>query len=253
MDCGIYSFSPWKPCANRLRKLNEPAEAVVVARGCRTAVGAVSLALQLQVVVEVVGLLFVRELVERVDRLAVVPLAVADVLRRAHDRDVELAVAGADLVPVDEVDVGELAAVKDAVLDRHRLAAAEEDAAEMAVGVHAREVAGLVDVAAELRVDRAGVAVLVLFLEVGNELAHDVEQVVLEVLEVERVDVVRAFLNHDGAGRVVRGDADGAVLDARGGDDFADFLRDVVEGGDPAPRLKLEFLLVDDEFHGVFS
>ena len=69
------------------------------------------LALQLQVVVEVVGLLFVRELVERVDRLAVVPLAVADVVRGTHDRDVELAVAGADLVPVDEVDMGELAAV----------------------------------------------------------------------------------------------------------------------------------------------
>ena len=202
---------------------------------------------------DVVGLLFGRELVQRVDDLAVVPLAVfLQVFRRAHDGDVQLAAARADMVPVNEIDVGEFTAVEDAVFDGHRFAAAEEDGAEMAVRVHAGEVAGLVDIAAELEMDRAGMAVLMLFREIRNHLAHDVEQIMLEVFDVEGVDVVRALLDHDGAGGVVGGDADGAVLDTAGLHDFDDFLRDVMEGGDPAAGLQFELFLKNFEFHCLF-
>ena len=92
---------------------------------------------------------------------------------------------GADVVPVDEVDVGELAAIQNAVLDGHGLAAAEEDRAQMTVGVHAGEVARLVHIAPELRVDRTGMAVLMLLGEVGDHLAHDVEQIMLQVFQIE--------------------------------------------------------------------
>ena len=151
----------------------------------------------------VVGFFFFGELVEGIDGLAVVEFAVIHVLGRAHDGDVQLTVTGADMIPVDEIDVCELAAIQNAVLDSHGLAAAEEDRAQMAVGVHAGVIARLIDVAAELRVDGAGVAVLMLLGKVGDHLAHDVEQVMLQVFQIERVDVVRALLNHDGASGVV--------------------------------------------------
>lgn len=199
----------------------------------------------------VVGLFLVGELVERVDRLAVVEFAVVHVFGCAHDGDIQLTMTGADVVPVDEVDVGELAAIEDAVLDGHGLAAAEEHGAQVAVGVHAGVVARLIDIAAKLRVDRTGMAVLVLLGEVGNHLAHDVEQVVLQVFQIERVDVVGALLDHDGAGGVVRRDADRAVLDAGLLDDLNDLTGDIVEGGDPPTGLQLELFLINLEFHCV--
>ena len=66
---------------------------------------------------DVVGLFFVGVLAEGVDGLTAVEFAVVHILGRAHNGDVQLAVTGADVVPVDEVDVGELAAIEDAVLD----------------------------------------------------------------------------------------------------------------------------------------
>ena len=200
---------------------------------------------------DVVGFFFVGVFAEGVDGLAAVELAVVHVFRRAHDGDVQLAVTGADVVPVDEVDVGELAAVEDAVLDGHGLAAAEEDGAQVAVGIHAGVVARLIDVAAKLRMDGAGVTVLMLLGKVGDHLAHDVEQVMLQVFQIERVDVVGALLDHDGAGGVVRRDADRAVLDAGFLDDLNDLTRDIVEGGDPPTGLQLEFFLINLEFHCV--
>ena len=68
----------------------------------------------------VVGFFFFGELVEGIDGLAVVELAVTNVFGGAHDGDVQLAVTGADVIPVDEVDVCELAAVQNAVLDASR-------------------------------------------------------------------------------------------------------------------------------------
>ena len=200
---------------------------------------------------DVVGLFFVGVFAEGVDGLAVMEFAVIDVFRRTHNGDVELAMTGADMIPVDEVDVGELAAVQNAVLDGHGLAAAEEDGAQMAVSVHAGVVARLIDVAAELRMDGAGVTVLMLLSKVGDHLAHDVEQIVLQVFQIERVDVVRALLDHDGAGGVVGRDADGAVLDAGFLDDLNDLAGDIVEGGDPAAGLQLEFFLINLKFHCV--
>ena len=178
-------------------------------------------------------------------------LAVVHILRRAHDGDVQLTVTGADVVPVDEVDVRELAAIENAVLDGHGLTAAEEDGAQVAVGVHAGVVARLIDVAAKLRMDGAGMAVLMLLGEVRDHLAHDVEQVVLQVFQIERVDIVGAFLDHDGAGGVVRRDADRAVLDAGLLDDLNDLAGNIVEGGDPAAGLQLEFFLINLDFHCV--
>ena len=200
---------------------------------------------------DVVGFFFVGVFAEGVDGLTAVELAVAYVLSRAHDGDVQLTMTGADVVPVDEVDVRELAAIQNAVLDGHGLAAAEEDGAQMAVGVHAGVVARLIDIAAKLRMDGAGMAVLMLLGEVGDHLAHDVEQVMLQVFQIERVDVVGALLDHDGAGGVVGRDADRAVLDAGFLDDLNDLTGDIVEGGDPAAGLQLEFFLINLEFHCV--
>ena len=200
---------------------------------------------------DVVGFFFVGVLAEGVDGLAAVELAVANVFRRAHDGDVQLTMTGADVVPVDEVDVGELAAIQNAVLDGHGLTAAEEDGAQVAVGVHAGVVARLIDVAAKLRMDGAGVTVLMLLGEVGDHLAHDVEQIMLQVFQIERVDVVGALLDHDGAGGVVRRDADRAVLDAGLLDDLDDLAGNIVEGGDPPTGLQLELFLINLEFHCV--
>lgn len=199
----------------------------------------------------VVGFFFFGELVEGIDGLAVVEFAIIHVLSRTHDGDVQLAMTGADVVPVDEVDVREFAAVQNAVLDGHGLAAAEEDGAQMAVGVHAGVIARLIDVAAELRVDGAGVAVLMLLGKIGDHLAHDVEQVMLQVFQIERIDIVGALLDHDGAGGVVRRDADSAVLDAGLLDDLDDLTGHVMEGGDPAAGLQFEFFLINLEFHCV--
>ena len=200
---------------------------------------------------DVVGFFFVGVFAEGVDRLAVMEFAVVHILGCAHDGDIQLAMTGADMIPVDEIDVCELAAIQNAVLDSHGLAAAEEDRAQMAVGVHAGVIARLIDVAAELRVDGAGVAVLMLLGKVGDHLAHDVEQVMLQVFQIERVDVVGALLDHDGAGGVVGRDADRAVLDAGFLDDLNDLTGDIVEGGDPAAGLQLEFFLINLEFHCV--
>ena len=200
---------------------------------------------------DVVGFFFVGVLAEGVDGLAAVELAVIDILRRTHNGDVQLTMTGADMVPVDEVDVRELAAVENTVLDGHGLAAAEEDGAQVAVGVHAGVVARLIDVTAELRMDGAGVTVLMLLGEVGDHLAHDVEQVVLQVFQIERVDVVGALLDHDGAGGVMGRDADRAVFDAGFLDDLNDLTGDIVEGGDPPTGLQLEFFLINLEFHCV--
>ena len=87
--------------------------------------------------------------------------------------------------------------------------------------------------------------------EVGDHLAHDVEQIVLQVFQIERVDVVGALLDHDGAGGVVRRDADRAVLDAGLLDDLDDLAGNIVEGGDPPTGLQLEFFLINLEFHCV--
>ena len=200
---------------------------------------------------DVVGFFFVGVFAEGVDGLAAVELAVIDILRRTHNGDVQLAMTGADMIPVDEVDVRELAAVENAVLDGHGLTAAEEDGAQVAVGVHAGVVARLIDIAAKLRMDGTGMAVLMLLGEVGDHLAHDVEQIMLQVFQIERVDIVGAFLNHDGAGGVVRRDADRAVLDAGFLDDLNDLTGDIVEGGDPAAGLQLELFLINLEFHCV--
>ena len=199
----------------------------------------------------VVGFFFFGELVEGIDGLAVVEFAVIHVLGRAHDGDVQLTVTGADMIPVDEIDVCELAAIQNAVLDSHGLAAAEEDRAQMAVGVHASS--WLYDYQTiRLRyLGRTGVTVLMLLGKVGDHLAHDVEQVMLQVFQIERVDVVRALLDHDGASGVVGRDADCAVLDAGLLDDLNDFTGDIVESGDPAAGLQFELFLINLKFHCV--
>jgi hypothetical protein len=92
--------------------------------------------------------------------------------------------------------------------------------------------------------------VLMLLCKVGDHLAHDIKQVVLQVLQVEGVDIVRAFLNHNRAGGVVRNDGNGSVLNAGSLNDLDNLLGNVVEGGDPASALQFDFFLKNFEFHG---
>jgi hypothetical protein len=157
------------------------------------------------------------------------------------------------MVPVDEVNVSKLTAVKNAILNGHGLASAEEAGTKVTVGVHRGVVTGLVYVSAELRVDRTGMTVLMLLCEVGDHLSHYVKKVVLKVLKVEGVDVVRALLNHYRASGVVRSDTYGTVLNAGLLNDVKDVAGYVVEGGDPTSGLKLNFLLKNLKFHFKFS
>ena len=52
-----------------------------------------------------------------VHNLSVVPQAAFHVFRGAHHGDVQLAATGAHMIPVDEIDMGKLAAIQYAVLD----------------------------------------------------------------------------------------------------------------------------------------
>ena len=208
------------------------------------------LSLLLQIEARIVSLLFVGELTESIDGLAAVPLSVADILGGTHNGNVQLSVTCTNVVPVDEVDVSELTAVQNAILDGHGLAAAEEYGTEVTVGVHGGIVTGLVYVAAELSVDRTGMTVVAFVGVIGNQLTHDVQQIVLQKLQVEGVNVVGALLDHNGASGVVRSDTNSTILDAGCLYDLNNFLGYVVEGGDPASGLELEFFLKYFEFHG---
>ena len=65
----------------------------------------------------------------------------------------------------------------------------------------------------------------------------------LKELEVKAVDIVRALLNHYGAGRVVRYDSNCTVLNTGSVNDCLNLLRNVVKGGDPTSGLELKLLL----------
>ena len=144
----------------------------------------------------------------------------------------------------------ELSAIQNAAHDGHCLTSSEEDRAQVSVGIHTGEVPRFVDVSAELRMNRSGMAVLMLLPKIRNQFAHDVQKIVLEILQIKRIDVVRTFLHHDRAGCVVGGDADGSVPDAGCLDNFNHFFRHVVKSGNPAPRLQFQFFLVNLEIHG---
>ena len=70
-----------------------------------------------------------------------------------------------------------------------------------------------------------------------------------EVYFIIYVDVMRALLNHNGAGGVVRSDGHGTVLNAGSGNDLDDLLGNVVEGGNPSPGLELQLFLKNLEIH----
>ena len=170
-------------------------------------------ALQLEIVVNVVCLFLGEELVVSINGFTIVPLSVLDVLSCTHNGNVELSVTSSYMIPVNEVDMSELAAVQLAVLNGQSFASAEQNGTEVTVSIHTGVVTGLVYVAAELSVNRTGMTVLMLNLEIGNQLAHNVKQVMLQVLEIERIDIVRALLNHNGTGGVVSSNTAGTVLD----------------------------------------
>ena len=187
---------------------------------------------------DIVSLFLFGELVTGVDNLTAVPLSIVNVLGSTHNSDVYLTATSDNVVPVDEVDVSKETEVELTVLDGESLASAEEYGAEVTVGVHAGVVTGLVYVSTVLSVNRSGMTVLVLLSKVRDHLSHDVEKVVLEELEIKGIDIVRALLNHYGAGGVVRYDSNGSVLDAGISNHLKDLFSDVVEGGsrtDPQP------------------
>ena len=196
-----------------------------------------------------VGLLLSGELTQSVDDFTIVVLTVTDVLGGTEQGQVDLTGTSADMIPVDEVDMSKLAQIQLAILDGQGLTAAEENGAQVAVGVHGGEVAGLINIAAELSMNGAGVTVVAFVDKVGDHLTHDVQQVVLQELQVEGVEVVRALLDHDGTGGVVRDHGNSTVLDAGLFHDLMNVDRDVVEGGDPTAGLQLDFFLDHFEFH----
>ena len=89
--------------------------------------------------------------------------------------------------------------------------------------------------------------------KVGNHFAHDVQQIMLQILQVKAVNIVGTFLNHDRAGGVMRRHAGCAVFHAGLPDDFAHFLCYIMKGGNPSPGLKFNFLLKNLEFHNITS
>ncbi len=162
---------------------------------------------------DIVRFFFVGEFVESIDDFSVVPFSVSDVFGGPHYGYVELSAASAYVIPVYEIDMSEFSAVKNAVFDGHGLASAEEDGSEMAVGVHAGEIAGLVDESSEFSVDGSGMTVISFVCVIGYHLAHYVEQVVLQILKIEAVYVMRAFLDHYGTCGMMRCYAYRTVLD----------------------------------------
>ena len=94
------------------------------------------------------------------------------------------------MIPVDEINVSELAAIQFSILNSHCFATAKEYRAQMAVGIHAGVVSGLVHMAAKLCMNRTGMAILMLLSKVGDHLAHNVQEVVLQKLKVKCVDIV---------------------------------------------------------------
>ena len=177
---------------------------------------------------DIVSLFLFGELVLSIDNLTAVPLSVSNVLGCTHNGDVYLTATSDNVVPVDEVDVSEETEVELTVLNGESLASAEEYGTEVTVCVHGGVVTGLVYVSTVLCVYGTGVTVLMLFSKVGDHLSHDVEKVVLKELEVEGIDIVRALLNHNGAGGVVRNDSNGTVLNAGIFNHLKDFLSEKI-------------------------
>ena len=208
------------------------------------------LSLLLEIEMNIVSLFFVGKSAAGVDDLSAVDLSVLNVLGSSHNGYVYLTTTGDNVIPVDEIDVSKQTEVELAVLDGERFASAEEYRTKMSIGIHTRIVTRLVYVSAVLRVYRSGVTVLMLLSKVGDHLSHDVEKVVLKELEIEGIDVVRALLDHNGAGGVVRCEGNGTVLDAGSLNDLDYFLGNVVEGGDPASALQFDLFLKNFEFHG---
>ena len=121
----------------------------------------------------VVSLLLGSILTLGINYLAVVILSVVNSLGSTHNGYVELSSASTNVVPVNEVNVSKLTAVKNAVLDGHGLASAEEAGTKVTVGVHRGEVAGLVNESTKLCVDRTGMTILMLLSKVGETISFD--------------------------------------------------------------------------------
>ena len=138
----------------------------------------------------VISLFFIGELMTGINYLTAVKLSVLNVLGSTHNGYVNLSATSYNVVPVDKVNVCEETEVQLAVLDGKRFASSKEAGAKVSVCVHAGVIAGLVYVSAVLSVDRTGVTVLMLLCKVGDHLSHNVEKVMLEILKVERIDVM---------------------------------------------------------------
>ena len=69
---------------------------------------------------------------------------------------------------------------------------------------------------------------------------------------VEGIDIMRAFLDHDRAGRVMGSDAAGTVLNTGLFYDLHHFFGDVMKCRDPSSRLHFKLFLHNFEFHNPF-
>ena len=98
----------------------------------------------------IINFFFIGVLAQCVYHFAIVPFAVFDIVGCAHDCDIKLSVAHAHVISIDEINVGEVAAVGNSVFDGNGFAVAEKHGSQMAVCVNVGKIARLIHIAAEL-------------------------------------------------------------------------------------------------------
>ena len=121
----------------------------------------------------------------------------------ADDLDFENALTLADLVPVNEIYETEVSQGELAFVNHKGLAAAKERRTQVSVGVQAAALYLTGVSKCEFDMFGARVQVLAFVAASRHEFLHNVDKVLLQELTVEISYVVRALLDHYGAGGVV--------------------------------------------------
>ena len=135
---------------------------------------------------------------------------------------------------VDEANMRKFASVEFAVLDCDRFSVTKEHASQVSIRVHAGKVSGFAPSAAKLRMHRSWKAILILLREIRNHFAHNVQQIVLQILQIKRVRVVRALQHHHRTSRVMGNDCACSVFHAERGNALYHLFGDIMKRGNPA-------------------
>ncbi len=131
----------------------------------------------------------------------------------AHYHDLNDTVSFADLIPVDEVNKSEITKGKLAVFHNDGFASAEQAGTEVSIGVEASLGLLIRESKRKLYVLRAGMMILTLGTAGGDKLLHNLDDIHLQELSAEVINVVRALLDHYGAGGVMRVNSAGTHFD----------------------------------------